>query len=64
MLQNRVQEEELGSVSSLLDGDGPDLHTRDRQGCATYAGQEMFCQGMFCEIKSNLLTVGNTLRKN
>lgn len=43
ILQDRVKEEELGSLPSLPDGDGPDLHPRDRQGCAAYPGQEMLC---------------------
>jgi len=30
MLQDRVEEEELGSLSSLPHGDGADLHTRHR----------------------------------
>lgn len=63
ILQDRVQEEELGPVPSLPDGDGPDLHPRDRQGCAAHPGQEMLCQGLFCETKSNLFTLENTLRE-
>lgn len=64
VLQDRVEEEELGSLPSLPDGDGPDLHPRDRQGCAAYPGQEMLRQGSFCERKSNLFTLENTLRDN
>lgn len=44
--EDRLKEEELGSLPSLPDGDGPDLHPRDGQGCAAYPGQEMLCQGL------------------
>lgn len=63
VLQDRVEEEELGSLPGLPDGDGPDLHPRDRQGCAAHPGQEMLCQGLFCERKSNLFTRENKLRE-
>lgn len=45
-MQDRVKEEELGSVSRLPAGDGADLRAGDRPRRAAHAGQEVLRQGM------------------
>lgn len=44
-MQDRVKEEELGSVSRLPAGDGADLRAGDRPRRAAHAGQEVLRQG-------------------
>lgn len=62
-LQNGIEEEELGPVSLLLEGDGPCVPARLWEGSAADAGQEMLFQGERC-VLSSLLSPRIRIRTN